>query len=95
MEEKAVLKKAHSFMLDNRQKAKLSGVSDVISFDLTTVVLECGDCMLTLKGDNLHVGRLSIEKGEVDVDGRIDKVEYSEIKSFAKKGESLMSRLLG
>lgn len=94
MEEKNQVKKSHSFMMENRKKCRLTGVTDVISFDLNTVILECGDCMLTLKGSNLHVGSLSIEKGEIVVDGQFVKAEYSAIKTMAKKGESLFNRLL-
>ncbi len=94
MEEKVKMTKPHSMSFDNRNKGKITGVNDVISFDLTTVLLETEQGMLTLKGDDLHVSRLSIDKGEVDIDGRIDKIEYSEIKGFGKKNDSLMHRLL-
>lgn len=93
MEEKTRLARKHSFAMDNREKALISGVNDVISFDLEKILLETDYGMVTIKGDNLHVRRLSVEKGEVDIDGRIDAVEYSEVSSYAKKGESVISRL--
>ena len=43
---------------------------------------------------NLHVNRLSVEKGELDIDGSIQSLEYSEVSSFGKKGESFFSRLM-
>ena len=44
--------------------------------------------------ENLHVNRLSVEKGELDIDGSIQSLEYSEVSSFGKKGESFFSRLM-
>lgn len=46
-----------------------------------------------VKGSDLHVNRLSLEKGEVDLSGTIDSVAYSEIHSVAKQGETLFSKL--
>lgn len=93
MEEKSRIVKAHRVTMEECKKATISGVSDVISFDLKTVLLETSHGMLTIKGENLHVNRLSLEKGEIDVDGRIDGMNYSEIASLSKKGQSLMGRL--
>ena len=49
--------------------------------------------MLLIKGHDLHVNRLSLEKGEIDIEGRIDSLTYSELKSPAKQAESLLGRL--
>ena len=49
--------------------------------------------MLMLKGKELHVNRLMLDKGEVDVDGRIDSLTYSEHSGYGNKGESIFSRL--
>ena len=46
-----------------------------------------------IKGNELHVSRLSLDKGEVDVDGRIDSFTYSENAGYGAKGESLLARL--
>lgn len=93
MEEKARPARKHDISIENRSKAQITGVNDVISFDLEKVLLETDYGMVMIKGDDLHVRRLSVEKGEVDLDGRIDAVEYSEISSYAKKGESVIARL--
>lgn len=85
--------KMHKFIMENRKKAEITGVNDVISFDLNTILLETDTGMITIKGSNLHVSQLSVEKGEVDIDGKIDGVNYSEISSYGKKGESFISRM--
>lgn len=47
--------------------------------------------LLTIKGKELHVSRLTLEKGEVDVDGTIDSMTYSSNEALRKSGESLFS----
>ena len=49
--------------------------------------------MLMIKGKDLHVNKLNLEKGEVDIDGTIDSLTYSEVSDYSKKGESLFKRL--
>ena len=71
----------------------VSGVSDVLSFDLAEILLETDQGMLMIKGNNLHVNRLSLEKGEVDVEGQIDSLTYSELSGMGQKGESFFGKL--
>ena len=85
--------KSHKITMTNRKTCMITGVKDVLSFDLNEVLLETEQGMLTMKGDDLHVSRLSLDQGEVDVDGRIDSLVYSEISSYGQKGESLFARL--
>ena len=65
----------------------------VLSFDIHEILLETEQGMLMIKGDELHVSRLTLEKGEVDIDGRIDSFTYSDAGSPGHKNESLLSRL--
>lgn len=83
----------HKLSLNNRNSAILTGICDVISFDLKEVLLETQQGMLHIKGEDLHVNRINVEKGEVDIEGRVDSLTYSEVTNFAKKSESLLSRL--
>lgn len=86
-------KKPHKLMLTNRRSCTLSGVSDVLSFDVSEILLETEQGMLMIKGSELHVSRLTLEKGEVDIDGRIDSLTYSETAGYSAKSESLLTRL--
>ena len=88
-----VTKRAHKLILNNRRTCNLTGVNDVLSFDEKEIILETEQGMLMIKGNDLHVNRLTLEKGEVDVDGRIDSFTYSEQSGVAGKGESFLSRL--
>lgn len=86
-------KRAHKVVLSNRRTCNLTGVNDVLSFDENEIILETEQGMLMIKGGELHVNRLTLDKGEVDVDGRIDSFTYSEQAGMGSKGESLLSRL--
>ncbi len=93
MEEKKTLQ-THKIILSNRQAGMVSGVLDVISFDEKVIMLstQCGK--LTIKGDQLHVNQLSLEKGEVDISGKVDTLVYSEDNKTADgKKESVFGRL--
>lgn len=85
--------KTHKITMTNRHLCLITGVKDVLSFDVHEVLLETEQGMLAMKGDDLHVSRLSLDQGEVDVDGRIDSLEYSEVSGFGQKGESLFAKL--
>ena len=71
----------------------VTGVLDVLSFDLNEILLETEQGMMMVKGTDMHVNRLNLEKGEVDLSGNIDSVSYSSVKQGNKQGENLLSRL--
>ena len=50
---------------------------------------------MTIKGKDLHVNRLTLEKGEVDLAGHVDSIAYAEVKQGLKKKEGMMQRLFG
>ena len=73
----------HRLLLEQRKTLSLGGVQDVKSL-LVTV---CG--VLTIRGKELHVGRLELEKGEADIEGSIDSLVYTEHGPLQKKGSAL------
>lgn len=85
----------HRFSMEQRRDCKITGVIEVDSFDENSILMETVDGMLTIKGDSLHVSRLNLDKGEADVDGRVDSFSYTDKSTFAKKGEGLLTRLFG
>ncbi len=93
MEERAASKSGHKMVISNRKNGVLNGVIDVLSFDVGEILLETELGMLMIKGSDLHVNRLTLEKGEIDIEGRIDSLVYSDVKKPAKQAESLLGRL--
>ncbi len=83
----------HKLSLINRHSCTLTGIRDVLSFDVHEILLETDQGMLMIKGDDLHVSRLTLEKGEVDIDGRVDSFTYSEASASKAGGESFFTRL--
>ena len=86
-------KRAHKLTLSNRRTCNLTGVNDVLSFDENEIILETEQGMLMIKGAELHVNRLTLDKGEVDVDGRIDSFAYSDREDTQKKATSFLGRM--
>lgn len=85
--------RVHKIMLTGRRTCTINGVSDVLSFDIHEILLETDQGMLMLRGDDLHVNRLTLEKGEVDIDGRVDSLTYSDTTAHQGKGDSFLSKL--
>lgn len=85
--------RTHKVVLTNRKACTISGVSDVLSFDIHEILLETEQGMLMIKGDELHVSRLTLDKGEVDVDGRVDSLTYSDTPSGNRGSESFLTKL--
>jgi sporulation protein YabP len=93
MEEKQPILKGHKLNIIARKNITVTGVNDVLSFDAGEVLLSTEQGILMIRGNELHVNRLTLEKGEVDIDGRVDSLTYSDSASSGKSTESLFGRL--
>ena len=78
-------------ILENRKKLTLTGIRDVLSFDDEIVVVESELGLLNIKGNDLRVNKISVETGDVIVDGTIRAIEYSDKDIGPKQG--LMSKI--
>ena len=81
----------HGLTLEGRQKAVITGVEEVDSFNEQMVVLATTAGTLTLLGQQLHVSHLNLEEGQLLVEGEIAALEYDE-RSRPGRG-SLFGRL--
>lgn len=68
--------KNYGLTLEKREKAVLTGVTDVESFDETSVVLHTYGGRLILTGSGLHISSLQLEEGRLALDGSIDSAAY-------------------
>ena len=82
MEEKTIAKQ-HKMTLNNRKTGNFTGILDVLSFDLSEILLETELGMLHIKGRDLHVNRLDLGKGEVDIDGQVDALRRNHLSGLA------------
>lgn len=81
-----------NLVLENRNRLNISGVLDVLSFDDQIIIVETELGMLTVKGDNLRINKLSIDTSEVIVEGEIMSLTYSN-KDLDKKNESFLGKI--
>ena len=81
----------HKLTLNERKSLTMSGVTEVVSFEETAVVLKTGLGLLTVQGQELKLKTLSLEGGQVAVDGHITALIYEE----PRPAGGFMRRLLG
>lgn len=81
-----------NLVLENRNRLNISGVLDVLSFDDQIIIVETELGLLTVKGDNLRINKLSIDTSEVIVEGEIISLTYSS-KDLDKKNESFLGKI--
>lgn len=81
----------HRLILDERKKLTITGVSEVVSFDESSIVLQTTLGLLRVFGQNLHLKQLTPEGGNVSVEGNIDHLGYEE----QRAGGSWLGRLFG
>ena len=92
MEEK-IGGRPHRVMMEDRGKISITGIADVVSFDENQVVLDTDKGLLTIKGRDLCVSRLTLDKGEIDIEGRPDSLVYSKSEGIKGSSQSFFSRL--
>lgn len=83
----------HRLEMEGRERPTVSGVEDVERFDENCIIMATCVGTLIISGEDLHIGKLSLDGGELHVDGRIDAVTYEE--SSQQRSASFLSRLFG
>ena len=68
----------HRLELVGREKLTVSGVEDVERFDENGIVMSTSAGVLVVTGEDLHIDKLSLDGGELHVDGRVDSISYEE-----------------
>ena len=68
----------HALTLTGRQALSVSGVTDVSTFDESAIAMETSQGTLTVRGENLHVEKLSLDQGELTLTGEVQPLEYDD-----------------
>ncbi len=76
MQEEFETRQPHNLILEERAKLKMTGVTDVDSFDEATVIAYTSAGELTITGTKLHINSLNTESGELVVEGSITSLNY-------------------
>ena len=83
---------AHHIILEEREQLSVSGVEEVESFDENTILLTTAQGALEIQGEGLHIEKLSLDGGDLKVEGRVNALLYGE-ENRPRGG--LFARLLG
>ena len=78
--------------LTGRERLTVTGVEDVERFDELSVVMHTAAGVLVVSGEHLHIGKLSLDGGELHVDGQIDSLTYEDDR---RESGGFFSRLFG
>ncbi len=81
----------HCITITRREKLSATGVLEVLSFDDENIVAQTDNGIMILRGYNLHINSLNLEKGSLDVDGNITSLGYDD-EEYGKKG-SILSKI--
>lgn len=88
MEKNTTLEKKttpEALSLTNRKMLKLEGIAEIISSSETCMLIKMRDTNLTITGQNMHITRLDVNLGILDVDGNIDCIKYGKSANFFKR----------
>lgn len=69
---------AHHIILEEREALAVSGVEEVESFDENTIVMYTSKGTLVVRGEELHIEKLSLDGGDLKVEGAIDALTYED-----------------
>lgn len=83
--------KAHHVIMEERSKLSITGVEDVSSFDEDEIIMRTSQGDLIVRGSGLHIGKLTLDSGEVSIDGMVTELCYQEV----RQAGGLWSRLFG
>ena len=91
-EEKAMsAAKPHRLVIEERSRLSVTGVEEVGRFDEDRIELSTSKGRLTILGEGLHIGKLSVDTGELSVEGRVFELSYED----ARPVSGFWSRLFG
>ena len=83
----------HRIVLEERAQLTISGVEEVESFDEGSILLTTRRGGLEIQGEGLHIEKLSLDGGDLKVEGLVTSLTYD--MDAAERGGGLLRRLLG
>lgn len=93
MEDSKKINSFQNIVLENREKLNITGILDVFSFDDQIIIVETELGLLTIKGVDLKINKLSIDTSDFVVDGKINSLTYSDSDTSIKKNKNILSKI--
>ncbi|SHE77004.1 sporulation protein YabP [Caldanaerobius fijiensis DSM 17918] len=84
---------SHNIFIENREKAKISGVIEVMSFNEDNINLSTNLGGLIIKGKDLHINKLNLDDGELIIEGTILSLTYTSKEDMKGRGKGLLSKM--
>lgn len=85
-----VRSRMHNIHIDNRSRTSVTGVNDVESFNEQEIILQTEAGGLRIEGEGLHLTKLSLEEGQVVIEGAVEALEYEPV---TEERRGLFSRM--
>ena len=82
-----------NIVLENRERLNITGIVDVFSFDDQIIIIETDLGLLTIKGENLKINKLSIDTSDFTKKKKIDSLTYSNSEINSKKNKNILSKI--
>lgn len=83
-----------NIILENREKLNVTGIHDVFSFDDQIIIIETELGLLTIKGEDLKINKLSLDTSDFIVEGKINSLNYSNQENGpGKKEKSILRKI--
>ena len=86
-------RKRHSIHMDARERATVTGVQELDSFNEDEITLITGQGTLTISGEGLHIDKLNLDDGQLIISGFIYGCEYED--DVHEAGPGFFGRLMG
>lgn len=85
-EKENAVKMPHTLSLIDRQSLNISGVTEVDEFDDEAVAAYTTLGKLNIKGEMLHIRKLNLEFGELEITGKVSSLVYTNSKNKSQSG---------
>ena len=68
----------HHVIMEERSRLSVTGVEDVSNFDEEMITMRTAQGSLIVRGTGLHIGKLTLDSGEVAIDGLVNELCYED-----------------
>ena len=84
-------KPVNDLVLNSRERLSINGIKEIISFDESNVNIKTLLGELSIEGSNIHINILNIDKGELELQGKITGLNYND--RYDSDRSSLLSKI--
>ena len=74
-----------NLLLSNRKSLKLEGIIEIVNSCETLINVKLKDTNLLVNGSNMHIIRLDVENGILEIDGLIECIKYGKSTNIFKR----------